>query len=179
MSDPFIGQIKTVGYTFAPLNWSLCDGQSLTISSNQALYSLLGSTYGGNSRTNFNLPDFRGRAPVNYGTSTAFGTLYQQGNSGGSQAHHMSLAEMPSHTHDVKASIDNGTGNAPAFDPHFTSEFAVDTAGHNFYTSPGNLTSLAPDTITNAGAGQSYSLIQPTSVLLFIIAMTGVYPQRN
>ncbi len=178
MSDPFYGQIKTVAYNFAPVKWSTCDGQQLSIQTNQALYSLLGSTYGGNESTYFNLPDFRGRAPVNHFPNNP---SYSFGVKGGAQYHTLSVDEMPIHTHAVMASSD--TGNTPiaasstlSLENQFAQVGGLDL---EYYTAPNELTSLAPNTVTNSGSGAAYSIVQPTSVLLFIIAMDGIYPARN
>ncbi len=181
MSDPFIGQIKPVAYTFAPVDWSVCDGQQLQISGHQALYSLLGSQFGGNDRTFFNLPDFRGRAPLSFGTSQYFSSLYQMGQASGSATNTLTEATMPSHTHDVYASDSTGNTPIPAESTsQQANQFAVVAGGDTeFYTASGNLVSLADDTVTNTGSGASYSIIQPTTVLLFIIAMDGTYPSRN
>src|SRR5712692_7781515 len=147
MAEPFLSEIRIMSFSFAPKGWALCDGQLLPINQNQALFSLLGTTYGGDGRVNFALPDLRARTPIHVGSGHTLGER------GGEQAHTLSIPELPMHTHVGNASTQNGN-----------TAFALNNilaAAGNLYTPPANLTSLIPSTITNVGGSQAHLNMQP------------------
>ena len=171
MGTPFLGELKIVAFGFAPKGWAECNGQFLPINQNQALFSLLGTMYGGNGQTTFALPDLRDRAPMHVGAGHNV-----QGESGGQAAHTLTQSEMPQHTHLVQASNVNANANASS-----NSVLAVSQA--NIYLNPAqgspNFTSVNPATITNVGGSQAHPNEQPYLTLVFCIALVGVFPSRN
>lgn len=169
MSEPFLAEIRIVGFNFAPEGWALCDGQILPINQNQSLYSLLGITYGGDGQTSFGLPDLRGRTPIHVDGD------YPLGRSTGEEAHSLSLAEMPQHTHMARASADAAT--EPAVTGAGNEVLA--TAGESAYQDANNLTSLATGNVSNAGGNQAHTNMQPFITLNFCIALQGLFPSRN
>lgn len=191
MSDFFLGEIRLFGFDYAPEGWHLCDGSLLQIQGNQALYSLIGTTFGGNGTTTFALPDFRGRVPVASTVTPATvpqgATRYHTGNIGGSENVALATTQVPSHLHTFKVNTTPGTALAPgSADPtpahNYLSSAGTDNfehLSHNVYsnfTAPG--ISLSPDSIGNTG-GAAHNNIQPSSVINFCIATTGLYPARN
>lgn len=170
MSEPFLAEIRIMGFNFAPRGWALCDGQIMPINQNQSLYSLLGTTYGGDGRTTFALPDLRGRTPIHVGGSD--GVHHSLGQKSGEETHTLSAAEMPQHDHALKASNDAGNQNSPG-----GNFFA--NAGTNIYGDPTNLTDLNSGTVSNTGGGQSHDNMQPYLALNFCIALQGLFPSRN
>jgi microcystin-dependent protein len=172
VSEPFLAEIRMVGFNFAPRGWAMCDGQILPINQNQALYSLVGISYGGNGSTTFGLPDLRGRTPVHAGF--AGGVLL--GQSGGEEAHALTTSELPSHTHTLLASGDQGSddspaGNAPASKPRRST---------SQYTTPNpSLVPMAATQIGNTGGSQPHNNMQPCIALNFVIALQGVFPSRS
>jgi microcystin-dependent protein len=165
LSTPFLSEIKIMSFGFPPKGWALCDGQLLPINQNQALFSLLGTTYGGDGRVNFGLPDLQGRVPTHMGSGL---TLGQQG---GEQGHTLAISEVPTHTH-------TAMGTTTASDsPIPTSNFLG--AADNTYGPATNLTSLQPGTLANAGGSQAHLNMQPFLVLSFCIALQGIFPSQN
>ena len=156
-----------MSFGFAPRNWAMCNGQFLPINQNQALFSLLGTMYGGNGQTTFALPDLRGQTPIHFGGSS-FPTLGQKG---GEQAHTLNQPEMPQHPHFLNALDTSGTLGAP------TANLLAQVS--NAYTAPGNLTTLSPPTVANAGGSQAHQNMQPFLTLTFCIALIGIFPSRN
>lgn len=175
MSEPFIGEIKAVGYSFAPKDWAECNGQSMTMSDNAALFSLIGTAFGGNGTTNFNLPEMRGRVPVHIGTD-GMGMFYQCGWYGGAEQVTLNQAQMPAHTHTFYATGDAGTAGV-IYTPNVQGQLAV--ASGNFYTGTNPDTTLNSATISSTGGGSSHPNTQPTLALLYAIALKGLYPSRN
>lgn len=175
MSEPFLAEIRIVGFNFAPRGWAFCDGQILPINQNQSLYSLLGTTYGGDGRTSFALPDMRGRTPIHVGSSN--GTNHLQGSKSGEETHTLSQAEMPQHTHELKGSTDSATQGGPS--GNFIS--ATTLAGGNLFstTSDSLNVSMASAGISNVGGGQAHNNMQPYLALNFCIALRGLFPSRN
>jgi microcystin-dependent protein len=169
MSEPFLAEIKIVGFNFAPRGWAFCDGQILPISQNQSLYSLLGTTYGGDGRTTFAFPDLRGRAPIHEGSSN--GAAHPLGNKGGEETHTLSTNEMPQHTHTVQASTDPSTSQDPTN--------SVLAKSGQIYRNSTNLVDMVSGTMTNSGGGQAHDNMQPWLALNFCIALQGLFPSRN
>jgi len=165
MSTPFLSEIRIMSFNFAPQGWAMCNGQTLPINQNQALFSLLGTTYGGNGQTTFGLPNLQGRVPIHVGNNHVLG---QQG---GEQAHSVTAQEMPSHSHPLQATSANADLPAPASN--------VLGVVSNAYTSPAALTTLHPSSVTNAGGGQPHNNMQPYLTLTFCIALQGIFPSRN
>ena len=171
MSEPFLAEIRMVGFNFAPRGWAFCDGQILPISSNLSLFSLLGTTYGGDGRTSFALPDLRGRSPIH--VSSAHGW----GQKSGEETHTLGLSEIPSHTHTLQASGAGATQASPT-----DSLLAVSTlASGNIYSTNAQEpdVSLETSAIANAGGGQGHNNMQPYLVLNFCIALQGLFPSRS
>jgi microcystin-dependent protein len=172
MSEPFLAEVRIVGFNFAPRGWAFCDGQILPINQNQALYSLLGTTYGGDGRTSFALPDLRGRVPIHVGTSDG-GTNHTLGQKGGEETHVVSANEMPTHTHNAQATSDSGNTPIP------TGNVLANSAPSELYHGASNLIALTPGTIANTGGGQVHNNMQPFLALNFCIALQGLFPSRN
>lgn len=176
MSSPFVGEIKAVAYNFAPKYWSACDGQSLAINTNQALYSLLGVQFGGNAQTTFNLPDLRGRTPVCFGTSPTLNISYNQGLSAGQENVTLNQTQIPPHTHLFQAS--SATATSGNLIGNSVPNSTLATASANYYNSSAPDVSLLPAAVQTVG-GQPHTNIQPSLALMYIIAMQGLYPSRN
>jgi microcystin-dependent protein len=162
MSEPFLGELKLMSFSFAPKAWAQCNGQLLPINQNQALFSLLGTMYGGNGQTTFGLPDMRGRVPIHRGRST-------QGQKVGEEFHTLNLNEMPAHPHSVFASSQNGNQAGPK----------ILAALSDAYTTATNLTTIAPGTVSNTGGSQPHENRQPYLVLNWCIALQGIFPSRT
>lgn len=166
MSEPFLAEIRMVGFNFPPRGWAFCDGQLLPINQNQSLFALLGVTYGGDGQTTFALPDLRGRAPVHVGDGVPLGQK------GGEETHTLTEQENPRHGHT------DGSGNqATLFDPTAAVVASRPRRGARIYTAPSNLVTLAG--AGTAGGGQAHENIQPFLTVNFAIALTGVFPPRN
>ena len=165
MAEPFLSEIRIMSFTFAPRGWALCDGQLLPINQNQGLFSLLGTTFGGDGRVNFALPDLRGRTPIHVGSGHTLGER------GGEQAHTLSIAELPTHTHVFQTSSANGTTPVPTGN--------LLGSANNLYATAVNLTSLHPASITNVGGSQAHLNMQPFLTLSFCIALQGIFPSPN
>ncbi len=171
MSEPFLAEIKIVGLNFAPRGWAFCDGQILPINQNQSLYSLLGTTYGGDGRTSFALPDLRSRTPVHKGDG------YQLGQKGGVETVTLTDAEIGAHTHTLRASSSAGTQTTPTS----ARILAAGPPGELLYKdqAAANNTALRSGSVTNAGGGQAHNNMQPYTTLAFCIALQGLFPSRN
>jgi microcystin-dependent protein len=165
MAEPFLSEIKILSFNFAPKGWAMCNGQLLPINQNQALFSLLGTTFGGDGRANFALPDQRGRTPIHVGRGHTLGER------GGEQAHTLSIAELPTHTHSLQATNTNAATNDPT-----DAVLANSTAS---YHAPTNLTSLNPASVTSMGGSQAHLNMQPFLTLTFCIALQGIFPSPN
>ncbi len=167
MGTPFLGEVKIISWNFAPQGWAFCNGQFLPINQNQALFSILGTTYGGNGQTTFALPDLRGRAALHRGSQN------QTGTKAGQEFHTLTLSEMPAHNHIAQASNTDGNIQVP------TGNILASSAAKMYIPPSTNLTTLAPSSITNVGQGQPHENRQPFLVLNFIIALIGIFPSRN
>ncbi len=168
-SEPFIGQIMAVGFNFPPRGWAACEGQLLPINQNQALFSLLGTTYGGNGQTTFALPDLRGRVPISSGNGPGL-TPHTLGERSGAASVTLLQQQLPSHNHPA-ATASPATGNAPA-----TAMPAP--GGAQLYGTPGAAT-LAADALTDVGGNQPHPNQQPYLGVLYVIALEGIFPSRN
>ncbi len=165
VGTPFLAEIRIVSFNYAPRGWAECNGQLLPINQNQALFSLLGTTYGGDGRVNFALPDLRGRVAMHTGAS------FTQGQVGGETAHTLTTAELPTHTHPVTALTGAATTNAPA-----GNRLAVQD---NLYAPPANLVTLEPSAVTSIGGSQPHENRQPYLAVKFCIALIGIFPSTN
>lgn len=164
MAEPFLSEIRIMSFNFAPKGWALCNGQLLPINQNQALFSLLGTTYGGNGQTNFALPNLQGRLPIHFGAGHILGER------GGASSQTLSLQEMPGHTHTLTANNSNATTTEP------TNNVFASTP---VYHAPTNLVSLNPQSVTSVGGSQAHNNMQPYLVLNFCIALQGIFPSPN
>ena len=167
MGTPFLSEVKIVSFNFAPKGWALCNGQLLPINQNQALFSLLGTTYGGDGRVNFALPNLQGRVPIHMGNGQ---TLGQQG---GEQAHTLSLAELPTHTHVLNATSSNGNTIVAS------GNLLAGSATQLYHAPDQNLVATRPSTVATIGGSQAHENRQPYLVLNFCIALQGVFPSQN
>jgi len=167
MATPYIGEIKVVSFSYAPKGWAVCNGQVLLIAQNQALFALLGTTYGGNGQTTFALPNLQGRAPVHTGGEVILGQT------GGEESHTLTAAEMPMHLHPVSGSTSGPAAGTPA-----GNMWATLTATQNPYGPTPNA-AMSPAAIKPAGGGQPHANLQPYLVLTFVIALQGIFPSRN
>ena len=174
MSEPFLAEIRMFGFNFPPRGFAFCDGQILPINQNQALYSLLGTTYGGDGRTTFALPDLRGRVPVHTGSQPG-NEQVTLGEKAGQETHTLSAAELPQHTHTVSASGNQATESSLAGNV-LSSQARRGIAMYNNTTSR---TELDAGTVTNSGGGQAHNTMQPFLTINFSIALQGLFPSRN
>jgi microcystin-dependent protein len=166
MPEPFLGEIKIVSFNFPPKGWALCNGQLLPINQNQALFSLLGTTYGGNGQTNFALPNLRGRTPI------SFGNGHDLGEAAGSTSVTINIQQLAQHLHFVNAS-------STAADTADATGHLLATVPGRAYTDPAALVALSPTSITSVGGSQPHNNMMPYLVLNFIIALQGIFPSRN
>lgn len=171
MAEPFLSEIRIMSFAFPPKGWALCNGQLLPINQNQALFSLLGTTFGGDGRVNFALPDLRGRTPIHVGSSHTLGER------GGEQAHTLSTAEIPTHTHVANGST--AAANQPVPGGALLGKVDVSALTTNLYGPAGSLVAMAPNSVANAGGSQAHLNMQPFLTLSFCIALQGIFPSRN
>ncbi len=177
MSDPFLGQIVMFGGNFAPRGWALCDGQLLAISQYSALFSILGTTYGGDGRTTFALPDLRGRVSMHPGNGPGLSSR-RLGERAGTEAHTLTLNQLPSHTHTLNATTAPGTRSSPS--DALLSTYGTSAPPSGPYSAGTTTdTTMHPGAVGNTGSGQSVSNIQPYQCVNYIIALQGVFPSRN
>jgi microcystin-dependent protein len=170
--EPFLAEIIMFAGNFAPRGWALCDGQILPINQNQSLYSLLGTTYGGDGQTSFALPDLRGRAPIHVGSRS--GPSYQLGQKGGAERVTLSKSEIPAHTHTGKLSVSSGSGE----EANPSGQYIASHQGA-FKEEPTGANSLRGLVIDDNGGGQPHNNMQPFGCLNYIIAIQGIFPSRN
>jgi microcystin-dependent protein len=168
MAEPFLAEIRIMSFVFPPRGWALCDGQLLPINQNQALFSLLGTTFGGDGRVNFGLPDLRARTPIHVGSGHTLGER------GGEQAHTLSIAELPQHDHNANAVA------APATTGQASSSLILaQSVGANMYASAANLQAMSSTAVGNTGGSQAHLNMQPFLTLSFCIALQGIFPSPN
>lgn len=167
MSQPFMGEIKIISWNYAPKGWAFCNGQFLPINQNQALFSILGTTFGGNGQTTFALPDFRGRIPTHVGNGLTLGQA------GGQEFHTITISEMPQHLHFAQAQP------AAATVPDPSNAFLADISTKSYGAPQAPLVPLAPTSVSNYGGSQAHENREPFLVLNFIIALQGIFPSRN
>ncbi len=177
MANPFVGEIRIFGFNFAPVGWALCQGQILPISQNTALFSLLGTFYGGNGTTNFALPNFQGLVPVNQGQGTGLSN-YNIGQSGGQATVTLATTQMPAHSHGVHCLSGGGNSNTPV--AHGFAEVVAGRGSINLYAAaPDSTTTMNGAALTSTGGGQSHNNMAPYLCLNFCIALQGVFPARS
>lgn len=167
MDEPYLGEIRLMSFVFAPKGWALCNGQLLPINQNQALFSLLGTTYGGNGQTTFALPDLRGRVPMHVGAG------HDQGEVAGAESVVITQSTMPMHTHAASASSASATVSAPA------GQVLAAVADGYVDAGAGSVTTLKPETVWTVGGSQAHENRQPFLVVSYCIALAGVFPSRN
>jgi microcystin-dependent protein len=168
MAEPFLSEIRLMSFVFAPKGWALCNGQLLPINQNQALFSLLGTTFGGDGQVNFALPDLRGRTPIHVGNGHTLGER------AGEQAHTLSSAELPTHTPVFSASSAVATTGIPD-----SNQLLAQSRGANLYAPANNLVAMAADAVGNSGGSQAHLNMQPFLTLSFCIALQGIFPSPN
>jgi microcystin-dependent protein len=175
MAEPFVGQIITTGFNFAPRGYATCDGQILSIAQNTALFSLLGTTFGGNGQTTFALPDLRGRVPIHQGQGPGL-TNRTMGEQAGEENHTLISTEMPMHNHLFMTNNVSGALGTPS--GNFLSA-SSDAAVVSLYRPTADGSTLNPQSIGLAGGSQPHNNMQPYLVISFSIAMEGIFPSRN
>jgi microcystin-dependent protein len=168
MAEPFLSEIRLFSFVFPPRGWALCNGQLLPINQNQALFSLLGTTYGGDGRVNFALPDLRGRTPIHAGNGHTLGER------GGEQVHTLSISELPTHTHPVAATTALATTNVPS-----TGTLLAQSTAAALYGPASNLVAMASNAVTNVGGSQAHLNMQPFLTISFCIALQGIFPSPS
>ena len=168
MAEPFLSEIRIFSFNFAPKGWALCNGQLLPINQNQALFSLLGTTYGGDGRVNFALPNLQSRTPIHMGGGNTLGE------NGGEQAHTLSISELPTHVHGL-----NGTTAAASQIIPGAALLGATAATDPIYGNPSSLVSMDPSSIASVGGSQAHLNMQPFLVLNFSIALQGIFPSQN
>jgi microcystin-dependent protein len=166
VGTPFMSEVKIISWNFAPQGWAFCNGQFLPINQNQALFSLLGTMYGGNGQTTFALPDLRGRGAIHQGQG------FIEGQNGGQEFHTLTIGEMPTHIHFMSGISQDGT-------VQIANGNFLGAAGAQPYHGATNLVAMDPASITNVGGSQAHENRQPYLVLNFVIALQGVFPSRN
>ncbi len=168
MAEPFLSEIRIMSFNFAPKGWAQCNGQLLPINQNQPLFSLLGTTYGGDGRTTFGLPNLQGHTPIHFGNG------HTLGEKGGEQAHTLSISELPTHVHIANATTATATTNTPA-----NNLMLAQSTSSQLYTAAGNLVPMSPLAIASIGGSQAHLNMQPFLTLTFCIALQGIFPSQN
>jgi microcystin-dependent protein len=165
MAEPFLAELRIMSFNFPPKGWAMCNGQLLPINQNQALFSLLGTTFGGDGRVNFALPDLRGRVPIHVGSGHTLGER------GGEQAHTLSIAETPGHVHVANGSSQNASV--------YSAVNNLNATASGLYGGAQNLTPLVASTVTNTGGSQAHLNMEPFNTFTICIALQGIFPSPN
>ena len=177
MSTPFLGQIETFAFSFAPKGWAQCNGQLLLINQNQALFALLGTMYGGNGQTTFALPDLRSRVPIHMGNGFTIGQR------AGEEGHTLTVAELPAHTHSLRGTSTDGTASTPAGNTTLAKVLASANPGGAFamslYSTAAPNGALWTGTLGNTGGSQPHQNVMPYLTINMCIALQGIFPSRN
>jgi microcystin-dependent protein len=171
MGAPFLGEIRVVSFNFPPKGWAFCDGQTLSIQQNQALFSLMGITYGGNGQTNFQLPNLQGRTPIHTGAG------FTQGADAGETTHTLNTQEIPAHSHPVNG-FDAPGNSVPASTTVWAQGVVTGQTAHNIYSGTAGA-SMSSAALVSAGGNQPHENMQPYLVINFVIALQGIFPSRN
>ena len=171
MAEPFLSEIRIMSFVYAPKGWALCNGQFLPINQNQALFSLLGTTFGGNGQTTFALPDLRGRTPIHVGNGHTLGER------AGEPAHTLSIGELPEHVHVISGTSTLGTQITPA--GNLLGAVDVSAFTTSLYGPATNMVAMAPAAVANVGGSQAHLNMQPFLTLSFCIALQGIFPSPN
>ena len=169
--DPFLGEIRIFSVSAAPKGWAMCNGQFLPINQNQGLFALLGTTYGGNGQTTFQLPDLRARVPMHLGSGHFLGEV------GGQAAHTITVNELPTHIHFLSASSAAGNSQNPRFGA--TGHLLAVDPGNSYTSNAGSLDTFAAGTVSSVGGSQPHVNMQPFLALTFCIALQGIFPTQN
>jgi microcystin-dependent protein len=172
VADPFVGEIRAFPFNFAPKGWAFCDGQILPISQNTALFSLLGTTYGGDGKSTFALPNLQGSAPIAFGQGPGL-SLYDLGGSGGEDTVTLLVSEIPAHNHPAGCNADAADSASPGGEV-----WAPEAAGSNAYGGSGG-TAMAPSALSVVGGSLPHNNLQPYLVLNYCIALQGIFPARS
>lgn len=172
MSDPFIGEIKTVAFNYAPIDWATCDGQLMNIAQNDTLFSLIGTTYGGDGTTTFALPDLRGRAPMHQGTGTGL-TQRTIGQLFGSETVSIATNQLGGHSHGLSCSNQAGTSASPV------NAFPAGSSSFNYIAPSSTPAQLNAQTVSTVGSGQAHNNMMPFLTVNYIICLYGIYPTQN
>ena len=172
MSEPFVGEVRMFAGNFAPRGWAFCDGQLLAVSQNDALFSLLGTIYGGDGRTTFGLPDLRGRIPIHAGTGPGL-SPHRLGAKSGAEKETITVNQLPSHGHPLRGSADNGPDANPS------GNFLAGSTVIQPYAQEITTDNFASSSITNVGGSRSHTNLMPFLCIHFIIALVGIYPSRH
>jgi microcystin-dependent protein len=167
MAEPFLAEVRIFSFNFAPKGWAMCNGQLMPINQNQALFSLLGTTYGGDGRVNFGLPNLQGNVPIHMGSGHTLGER------GGEQAHTLSIAELPAHTHTLNGISANGTAIVPA------GNLLAGSTTQLYHAQDANLSAMSAATVASVGGSQAHLNMQPFLTLNFSIALQGIFPSQN
>jgi microcystin-dependent protein len=167
MAEPFLAEIRIMSFGFPPKGWAFCDGQLLPINQNQALFSLMGTTYGGDGRVNFGLPNLQGRVPMHMGSGHTLGER------GGEQGHTLSISELPQHVHSAMASNTNGSSIFPA------SNLLGGSPNQLYHAVDGNLVAMNAATLSAIGGSQAHLNMQPFLTLNFSVALQGIFPSQT
>lgn len=173
MAEPFLSEIRIMSFSFAPQGWAMCNGQILPINQNQALFALLGTTFGGNGQTNFALPNLQSRTPIHFGDG------FTIGEQGGQTSHTLTISEIPTHTHVVNAKAPaNGSSNVSNPSGAFLSNSAPAEIYNSGSGNPG-FTAMGGPSVSNVGGSQGHENRQPSLVLNFCIALQGIFPSQS